>query len=307
MRHYGISRAEGNFSTLKNFKYLDELIHSGVNEIILDSNVILDSDEQSKYFDGIALDICDIVIDGAGHTIDGCGKTRIFKNTAQNVTVKNVILKNGFSNEYGGAICNLGELTVQNSAISNNQAFCGGAICNNNKLKIIDSALSFNIANRKESAGGAIYNEGVRLDIKGSQLSCNLANWGGAIFSEDSVMNLTCCEIFSNSSRDGGGAIYAESGDLNIHKSSLWGNVSNLDGGAIWNQQAHIAIFDSKLSSNKSRHFSGAIECYEGKLEIFNSLFSDNTAEYGGNAIFIKWCKNTLTSSSRGWIAQKEH
>ena len=37
----------------KNFKYLDELIHSGVKEIVLDSDIVLSDGEESEYLEGI--------------------------------------------------------------------------------------------------------------------------------------------------------------------------------------------------------------------------------------------------------------
>ena len=92
----------------KNFRYLDFLIHGGEKEIILDSDIILGDDDASEYLDGIELDMDDIVIDGNGHIIDACTRTRIFKITGENIKIRNVTLKNGFSHKGGGAIANAG-------------------------------------------------------------------------------------------------------------------------------------------------------------------------------------------------------
>ena len=93
-------------NNIKNFKCLDNLIHSGVKEIVLDSDIVLGDDEKYKYLNGIKLDVNDLAIDGNGHAIDARGLTRIFYCTGKNVTIKNMILKNGFS-EDGGAIHNV--------------------------------------------------------------------------------------------------------------------------------------------------------------------------------------------------------
>jgi hypothetical protein len=61
-----------------NFKYLDEMIHSGAKEIVLDSDIVLSDGEESEYKNGIKLDVDDLVIDGNGHTINAQGKIRIF-------------------------------------------------------------------------------------------------------------------------------------------------------------------------------------------------------------------------------------
>lgn len=65
----------------KNFKYLDDLIHSGAKEIVLDSDIVLGDGEESEYEDGIRLDVDDLIIDGNGHGIDARGKARIFECT----------------------------------------------------------------------------------------------------------------------------------------------------------------------------------------------------------------------------------
>lgn len=61
---------EKELGTNKNFKYLDDLIHCGEKEIILDLDIVLDKNEIGKYKDGIKLDIDDLIIDGNGHAID---------------------------------------------------------------------------------------------------------------------------------------------------------------------------------------------------------------------------------------------
>ncbi len=48
---------------IKNFKYLDNLIHSGIKEIVLDTDIVLGVNEKSGYKDGIKLDLDDLAID----------------------------------------------------------------------------------------------------------------------------------------------------------------------------------------------------------------------------------------------------
>ena len=44
---------------LKNFKYLDDFIHSDAKGIILDSDIVLSGGEESEYNGGIKLDVDD--------------------------------------------------------------------------------------------------------------------------------------------------------------------------------------------------------------------------------------------------------
>ena len=68
-----------------NFRDFDDLIHSGANEIVLDSDIILSDDEESEYLDGIRLDVDNLIIDGNNHSIDACGKARIFLIVAKSI------------------------------------------------------------------------------------------------------------------------------------------------------------------------------------------------------------------------------
>lgn len=77
----------------KNFKYLDELIHRGAKEIILDSDIVLSDGEKSEYLEWIKLDVDDLDIDWNGHSTDGCWKTRIFDCIWKNINIKNIALK----------------------------------------------------------------------------------------------------------------------------------------------------------------------------------------------------------------------
>ena len=129
-----------------NFNELDGLIHSGVKEVILDSDILLDNGEEFVYKDGIKLDVDDLVIDGGGHTIDACGKTRIFLCCSANTIIKDITLKNGFTEESGGAIFNTehGELRLKDCNFINNHALNrGGSVENESESKLYLTGCNF--------------------------------------------------------------------------------------------------------------------------------------------------------------------
>ena len=158
----------------KNFKYLDDLIHSGAKEIVLDSDIVFGDGEVYGYGDGIKLDVDDLVIDGNGHTIYAQEKTRIFYCTGKNITIKNITLKNGFIKGSGGAIHNTGEIKITESALHDNMAeYNGGAIENNGSVTIAESTLKNNTAEN----GGAIHNYNEKsFNIKNCKLENNEPN-----------------------------------------------------------------------------------------------------------------------------------
>ena len=212
-------------TAIRNFRYLDELIHSGVKEIVLDSDIVLDPDEESQYLNGIKLDADDLAIDGNGHAIDAQGLTRIFFCTGKNIIIKNIILKNGFTIENGGAINNEGELTITESTLTENTAKYGGAIHNNGELTITKSTLTGNTAHRY---GGAIHN-----------------NKGGELTITKPTLNNNIVEV-------SGGAIHNnKGGELTITESTLNNNTAQRDGGAIHNlDEKSFKIKDCKLDNN---------------------------------------------------------
>ena len=172
----------------KNFRYLDDLIHSGVKRIVLDADIVLDDDEEDEYYEGIDIDVERLVIDGAGHTVDARGKVRIFHVSAINVKINNITLKNGnFLN--GGAIFNAFQLKAFDCNFSNNHSsFEGGAIFNGGKFH--GEYCSFT-SNMSLLQGGAVYNCAV-LHICNSVFKSNVSREiGGAIFSEKEEIRLS--------------------------------------------------------------------------------------------------------------------
>lgn len=95
---------------MKNFKNFDELIHSNEIKIDLTSDIILSNDEEKEYLNGIRLDVDNLIINGNHHSINACGKTRIFECIGKNITLKNIVFKNGFSQELCGTIINFADV-----------------------------------------------------------------------------------------------------------------------------------------------------------------------------------------------------
>ncbi|AWX31698.1 toll/interleukin-1 receptor domain-containing protein [Methanosphaera sp. BMS] len=73
--------------------------------------------------DGIVIKKDNITIEGNNHTIDANGKVRIFEIKGKNVTLKNITFKNGYANDFGGAIRNEeGQINLINCKFINNTA-----------------------------------------------------------------------------------------------------------------------------------------------------------------------------------------
>lgn len=252
---------------MKYFKHLDDLIHSGAKEISLDSDIILDESEELDYAEGISLDVDGLVIDGNGHCVDACGKALIFYSTS-NVTIKNMVLKNGLR-----AIYNFrGNLCISNSEL---------------------------LSCRSEIMGGAVYNYWGDVSISDSKLSENLSGChGGAVFNFNGTVSISRSELSGNLAESDGGAVFNGS-RLNISDCIFKDNTSNGSGGAIYDNRGDIFIKDSRLLGNSSKGAfgGGAIHKNRGVLNISDCVLSGNSAESDGGAIFAIDCEMAMESS----------
>ncbi|MDO5861178.1 hypothetical protein, partial [Methanobrevibacter sp.] len=186
---------------LPEFDTLQTLIdNADENSVIeLDKNYTYNSADEIT--EGIIINK-NITIDGKGHTIDAKGMTRIFNVQALNVTFKNIIFANGYSN-HGSAICcgmdntEKIDFKIVNCTFVNNTDYDqygyyagGGAVyikTNEGSFNITDSRFENNKATPIQNSwanGGAIY-----LNVKNSEVNIynssfisNSAYNGGAIY-----------------------------------------------------------------------------------------------------------------------------
>lgn len=271
---------------VRNFKYLDDLIHCGASEIILDSNIILGDGEELEYPEGVNLDVDDLIIDGNNHTINANEKTRIFMCTGKNITIRNVLFANGAA-ENGGALHNCGDLKIINSIFSNNSAKTvyyggGGAIINMSELYISNSSFSNNSAS---GYGGAVINKGYLEIFDSSFLDNGTEGYGGVIYNLECELKISQSSFSGNGAGVNGGAIDNKGGVLKIADSSFLGNVADENGGAIGGDGGMLEIVASSFSNNSSS-YGGAISNGGARLSIHESRFFSNSSSYGG-AIYV--------------------
>ena len=241
-----------------------------------------------------------LIIDGAGVsglTLSGNNQSRIFhlQSTSVNptsLTLKNLTLANGFSNEFGGAIRteHQGKLTVENSQFKNNVASQGGgAIFGAYEGTVTVSGSKFDsntaTASNDERGGGAIATwGGIRTTVTGSEFTNNAGINGGAINNLAGELIIEGSKFINNSTiaaavatgkenptlRGYGGAVYSDRGS----------NINSLTG--------TISITNSVFDGNKGRGEGGAAYLYSGNQDsvlINSSTFKNNEvlALPGGN------------------------
>ena len=216
----------------------------------------------------------------------------------------------------GGAICNLGTLTVTetNKFVSNTATGKGGAIANYNKLTMSGDC---EFVSNKSTFGGAIYASSGKVTINGkivfkeNEITTG-GTHGGAIFNDGSsemkllgesifdsnksvihggaICNTSTLEIagssefVSNESAERGGAIYTTK-TITLTGCKFTSNKSTREGGAIFNQGTLNVVDGCKFSENQSKSNGGAM-CNTGTLKVAGTNeFTSNTAGQFGGAI----------------------
>src|SRR5439155_17660519 len=175
--------------------------------------------------------------------IDGLNNDRVFDVLATAVvSISGVEMKNGnvVLERSGGAIRNLGNLTINDSDVLSSFADGnGGGIVNGNLNTA--ATLTLNRTNVKSNSAGSA--------TSGSQFGK-----GGGVDNENGSVTIADGTFSANSARLDGGAIYNNSnGSVFVSSATLSSNLSGRDGGAVYNNgTAALTMLSTTLANNKA-------------------------------------------------------
>lgn len=241
----------------------------------------------------------EITIEGKKNvTIEGNKSIRLFEILpGATLKIKNLILADGKSEEWGGAIYNTGWLFINDCTFRNNSAEAGGAIFNGKKgdtgggLMIIgNSVFTENHANLR---GGAIFNVSARSPamIENSTFKNNTSYQGGAMYNLAGLLTINTSRFTGNKASDNGGALYNDKGYLlmdgrsDSKKSYLKNNYSENGGGAIHCKNGGVYLLHGYvLSENDTDGWGGAILNEEsGSVHLLEVVVKGNKANKGND------------------------
>ena len=235
--------------------------------LTLNNNYTFTSDDQ--HVNGITLNKA-IVIDGAGHAIDGGNSARIFTISANNVVLKNIVFKNANSTNGAG----------------------GGALYITNGASNVSVDNSTFINNCHSKNGGSIFWQGDNGTLTSSKFISNTANRGGAVywFNDYGLINNT--SFYSNSANVDGGAVYwnpylGDDSNCRILNSNFTNNKAMQSAGAIYLGVSNVLINKSSFINNTASKNGGAVYIPSTAIncQVTSSLFINNTATDGANTI----------------------
>lgn len=219
-------------------------------------------------------------------TISGNNASRIFDfddtTTAltSNVTIQNLILTKGKSNDGGAIRINDANLTLENTTIKASTStgrgggvsFIGSSPSSPRTLNLTNSSINNNTAATK---GGGIYLNGGNLELQESEITGN----------------------FSNSL--GGGAYFATKGSLTGYYSNISNNYTNsLGGGVFFFGEAKVDLNYCTISGNDD---AGLMLFDGGSLLIQNSTFDNNYyagLDVSGNLSSAKVINSTFANNT---------
>ncbi|MBR6994167.1 MAG: right-handed parallel beta-helix repeat-containing protein [Methanobrevibacter sp.] len=258
-----------------------------------------------------------ITLDGQGHTLNGKNTVRVIAARTTDVTLQNIIFKNGQSDSGAGVWAKEGSITLINCTFINNKATgyggafysplsgntiincifenntaaqSGGALnINNNENTLINNTFKNNVATSKN--GGAIaitgQNTAGQNIIKGNTFENNKATKGdaGALYLDKTNGDEISDNIFiKNTAMRGGAVSLYEAGYSTITNNTFTSNNATVLGGAvresITDSDTKTTISNNKFKSNSAPN-SGALHIDGSKVEINTNEFDGNKATQG--------------------------
>lgn len=237
-----------------------------------------------------------ITIDGQGHSLDGKNSKTIFSiSSASNVTLKNIIFKNGYSTGNGGAINAGGAhgLILINCTFINCIAPThGGAIfmsqCNDvtiTSCDFLNNAANVTISTR----GGAIYwihsNGGTLNDCN---FIANKAHYGGAVYIDQSNgINQYDNHYRDNSATNFGGDIFCSDNEAVFHDCDFTNSHADNYGGSIYWKGSNSVMYNLQFVNVSSSSYAGAIYFTNGKnMTVKKSSFKKYESKTAGALYF---------------------
>ncbi len=186
----------------------------------------------------------------------------------------------------GGAVSNLGTLTISNSVFSGRSASSSGSVISNQgTLTVTGSTFSKNSA---ASGASAISNQSA-LTVTDTTFSADSAvtGNGGAILNAAGSLMMANCTFSEDSAPAGdGGAIYSNGGTVSITNCTFSGNsASTGNGGAIFNANGSLTVVNSILSGNSANQSGGIFNDGGSVTESYNDFYNNAGGDISASSL----------------------
>jgi predicted outer membrane repeat protein len=278
-----------------------------------DANSLLSNTNSILYINsGVTATLSNIIFDGESTLMSASGGAIYNLGT---LTITNCKFNYNYATVYGGAIYSLGEMNISYTSFLNNYAISyGGAIyCSENDLTLSHCTFSSNTG----YSGGAIRIQKTTNDLTLSMTNCSFesnyasSSAGGAVYSQNATITGSDNSFLNNTSAKDGSAIYVNYALTTLTNCTFTGNVSNktytnLGGAILFYGSKDLTLTGCDFENNSG--YKGSAVCLHtgsspnsNKILITDCDFTDNTANYGG-AIFSDFI-NSVTIDGCNFVS----
>jgi hypothetical protein len=243
-----------------------------------------------------------VTINGPGAanlTIDGNHQSRVFTvgtiftlNRSLVVSMSGLTVADGSTpapNDYGAGLLNFGTLSLNHMAFTGNTAgpHGGGAIYNVGSLTLSNSTLTNN-STGGGGGGGGIDNIGSGLlTVSNCTFAGNSAGssgQGGGMANSGTATVSDCTYAGNSADSDGGGIFNGTAGTLTVSDCTFTNNTTGADGGGIL-QDGTATVTGSTFSGNSAGSEGGAIDNNGTLLRLLSCTLYGNSAVSDGGGL----------------------
>ncbi|MCX7422060.1 MAG: hypothetical protein NT013_21310 [Planctomycetia bacterium] len=302
---------------------LREAIYAAENDVSVDGSATGHGADIIRFSENLANQIIhssysflittDLTIAGLGSsklTIDGMKASNLFYvDQSAKAVISGLSLTNGIVglSGQGGAINNLGSLTLYDCHVFENSAFGGGGggIANSGNLTIFNSTISQNFC---QSEGGGIKNDGI-LNMQNSTISANGTGYGdGGGIRSTGQMVISECVIVGNFGGRGGAIASSGLQGLTVRNTNVSGNHALGSGGGILISNSSATFENCTIAGNYNGESEvtlfggGGIQVLNSTLvshilTLQNCTISGNTATGNGGGIDLSNAEGNVSAS----------
>ena len=146
--------------------------------------------------------------------------------------------------------------------------------------------------------GGAIIATNSTIEISQNKFECNRANFGGVLFTEHSMINMSGNVFIKNDAIQYGGVLYSKSSNITMTVSKFQHNSATSEGGVLTSSSSNIIIEESEFQHNSATNEGGSVlHSYSSTITVEESRFQHNSATSGGVLESIR--SNIIIGESR--------
>ena len=234
----------------------------------------------------------------AGRTATNTGRVLYVRGDATTVTLKDLIVTGGYSDDSGGGIyINNSKVTLDDVTVDSNTSVKEGGgifLSSLSSLTMTNSTVSNNKSTQNN--GGGVYFKGKNFTMKtGSSISGNTATNGGGVCVDSGGSFIMNDGIISDNYAgfNGGGVYVSQNATFIMKGGSIKANevgagAANFSGGSgVYVNGGTFTMEDGEITQNNGLKYGGGVCVISGTLSMSGGEISSNTVTGEGGGVYV--------------------